>query len=154
MFGIGMPELIIILAVALIVIGPKKLPDLAKSLGRALREFKQATNDLKESIYIDDEIKDVKNTLKNVKNDTHASVAKILEEGEDLKENSESDKNDLQDTAIDSMNTLEEKDPVLKSEAVSESGTDSGDNRSDSPKDPIDKLKTDKLKMDKPKKGL
>ena len=41
MFGIGMPEMILILAVALIVIGPKKLPDLAKSLGRALGEFKK-----------------------------------------------------------------------------------------------------------------
>ena len=39
MFGIGMPEMILILAVALIVIGPKKLPDLAKSLGRAIGEF-------------------------------------------------------------------------------------------------------------------
>ena len=45
MFGIGMPEMILILAIALIVIGPKKLPDLAKSLGRAMREFKKATND-------------------------------------------------------------------------------------------------------------
>jgi sec-independent protein translocase protein TatB len=42
MFGIGMPEMILILAVALIVIGPKKLPDLAKSLGRAFGEFKKA----------------------------------------------------------------------------------------------------------------
>ena len=47
MFGIGMPELILILAIALIVIGPKKLPDLAKSLGRAMREFKRATSEFK-----------------------------------------------------------------------------------------------------------
>jgi TatA/E family protein of Tat protein translocase len=60
MFGIGMPELLLILAVALIVIGPKKLPDLARSLGKAMGEFKKATAELKESIQIDSELKDVK----------------------------------------------------------------------------------------------
>ena len=60
MFGIGMPEMILILAVALIVIGPKKLPDLAKSLGKAMGEFKKATSDLKESMQIDTELKEVK----------------------------------------------------------------------------------------------
>ncbi len=50
MFGIGMPELLLILAVALIVIGPKKLPDLAKALGRGLSEFKRATDDLKNTL--------------------------------------------------------------------------------------------------------
>jgi TatA/E family protein of Tat protein translocase len=49
MFGIGMPEMFLILAIALIVIGPKKLPDLAKSLGRAFAEFKRATSELKDS---------------------------------------------------------------------------------------------------------
>jgi TatA/E family protein of Tat protein translocase len=60
MFGIGMPELLLILAVALIVIGPKKLPDLARSLGKAMGEFKKATTELKESIQIDSELKEVK----------------------------------------------------------------------------------------------
>ena len=47
MFGIGMPEMLVILALALIVIGPKKLPDLAKSLGRAMRELKKPPVNLK-----------------------------------------------------------------------------------------------------------
>ena len=66
MFGIGMPELILILAVALIVIGPKKLPDLAKSLGRSLGEFKKATKEFKETINVENELKDVKNTIENI----------------------------------------------------------------------------------------
>ncbi|MBT8356522.1 MAG: Sec-independent protein translocase protein TatB [Deltaproteobacteria bacterium] len=72
MFGIGMPELILILAIALIVIGPKKLPDLAKSLGRTMREFKRATNEFKESIELDDEVKelqDVKKSFDDISNE-------------------------------------------------------------------------------------
>ena len=47
MFGIGMPELLMILALALIVLGPKKLPDIARALGRGFAEFRRATEELK-----------------------------------------------------------------------------------------------------------
>ena len=66
MFGIGMPEMLVILALALIIIGPKKLPDLAKSLGRAMREFKKATNEFKETIQLEGELSDVKETFNDI----------------------------------------------------------------------------------------
>jgi TatA/E family protein of Tat protein translocase len=66
MFGIGMPEMLVILALALIVIGPKKLPDLAKSLGRAMREFKKATNEFKETIQLEGELSEVKETFNDL----------------------------------------------------------------------------------------
>ena len=74
MFGIGMPEMLLILAIALIVIGPKKLPDLAKSIGRAFGEFKRATTELKQSIDIDDDLHEVKRTFDDIDTDVRASV--------------------------------------------------------------------------------
>ena len=56
MFGsIGMPELIIILVIALIIFGPRKLPELGRSLGRSLKEFKRASNELQNTL--DEEIR-------------------------------------------------------------------------------------------------
>jgi len=74
MFGIGMPEMLLIMAIALIVIGPKKLPDLAKSLGRAFAEFKRATSELKESLEIDDELKDIKTTFNGMSDEIKEAI--------------------------------------------------------------------------------
>ena len=60
MFGIGLPELLMILVVALLVIGPKKLPDLAKTLGKGLAEFRKATEDLKDTVYQQEPANEVK----------------------------------------------------------------------------------------------
>jgi TatA/E family protein of Tat protein translocase len=74
MFGIGMPEMLVILALALIVIGPKKLPDLAKSLGRAMREFKKATSEFKETIQLESELSDVKETFNHISDEVKGAV--------------------------------------------------------------------------------
>ena len=49
MFGLGLPEIVIILVVALLVVGPSKLPDLARSLGKAFNEFKRMADEVKET---------------------------------------------------------------------------------------------------------
>ena len=56
MFGIGMPELLVILVIALIFIGPGKLPGVARSLGRGMREFRRASHDIKQTFDVEAEV--------------------------------------------------------------------------------------------------
>jgi sec-independent protein translocase protein TatA len=60
--SIGVPELIIILTIALIIFGPRKLPELGRSLGRSLNEFKRASNELKHTLDEEIRIEDQKST--------------------------------------------------------------------------------------------
>jgi len=74
MFGLGLPELILIFAIALIVFGPKKLPEVGRSIGKAIREFKKTTEDIKgkfEEQINAEEFKDIQNDLKDAAKDTH-----------------------------------------------------------------------------------
>lgn len=79
MFGIGLPELIIIAIIALLVVGPKKLPDLAQTLGKGFGEFRKAldgvTEDFKKTMQEEEKPKDdeLKDSLLLKKNDAEES---------------------------------------------------------------------------------
>lgn len=78
MFGsLGFTELLLIMAVALIVFGPRRLPEIGKSLGKALGEFKKATNDMKmtleEEVRLEEEKKSLSAALDGKPSDPQAS---------------------------------------------------------------------------------
>ena len=81
MFGLGFTEILLILAIALIIIGPQKLPEFGKTLGRALSEFKKSAQDFKRNMDIDstlDNIKEVKNMAPTKSNFKRALKDTIL----------------------------------------------------------------------------
>ena len=67
MFGIGFNEILIILIIALLVIGPKKLPEIARALGKGYREFRKSFEDLEREFSIDENLDDEKEKFDEVK---------------------------------------------------------------------------------------
>jgi sec-independent protein translocase protein TatA len=69
MGNLGFPEMLMIFVIALLVFGPKKLPELGKSLGKGIREFKKATEELKANW--EDQVKDISGPLNDAKKELH-----------------------------------------------------------------------------------
>jgi sec-independent protein translocase protein TatA len=84
MFGsIGMPELIIIFVIALIIFGPRKLPELGRSLGRSLSEFKRASNELKNTLEEEIRIEDQRVPAKPAATSSEATSAATVPQGDE-----------------------------------------------------------------------
>ncbi|CCK78731.1 twin-arginine translocase TatA/TatE family subunit [Desulfobacula toluolica] len=128
MFGLGMPEILLILAIALIVIGPQKLPDLAKTLGRAMGEFKRSAQDFKRSIDVETTVKDMtdintsKTDLKEILKDTYP------------KEQTSAVKEDKGSQNVETKNSDTATDEIPKDKETTDKEPDKNNNTSENNK--------------------
>ncbi len=81
MLDLGLSELLVIMAVALIVLGPKKLPEIARNLGRGLAEFRRASDELRRSILVEGNIHNQQN-LSEMPSNTSAPSPKTTQQKE------------------------------------------------------------------------
>ncbi len=130
MFGIGLPEMIVILAVALIVVGPDKLPELAKSLAKGVMEMKQAVNQLKSNLVEEEELNEVQKELRNTADSLKKIVLDpdsyaVLDKDEGVNDVIEADTEELRPWEKDAVaEPVVESEPVLETVALSEKDDD------------------------------
>ncbi len=148
MFGLGMPEILLILAIALMVIGPKKLPDLAKTLGRALGEFKNAAQDFKKSIDMESTAREFSDPVKSIKNDLKDTINPLHASSESKSDKSESDKSESDKSKNDKLKNDKLKNDKLKDDKLKDDTKDSGLSK-DSGKVQFDKKSSTEKKLKK-----
>lgn len=85
MFGIGSTELVVILVVALIILGPSKLPEIARSLGKALGEFRRVSTDVKRTIEMEAEQAEQKSKTEQAKKELYPESAGPASSGTERK---------------------------------------------------------------------
>jgi len=121
MFGLRMTEVVLILVLALIVVGPKKLPEVAKGLGKGFAEFKKVMNDFKDAVNIDDinESSSSSSRSKNseiskvYKNKWQQDILQAEEENSDQKNGNNDDEDEKDETTDNS----EKSDENVKRES-------------------------------------
>ena len=126
MFNIGLPELLIIAAIALIVFGPNKLPELAKAFGRAMREFKKATEEVKESFEAETkDLEELKDSLaqENLLGDLTGEITTPIEEPTPVEGSGSPEDTAETCAAIDTSSDLKNSIPVEDGKVGEEEGT-------------------------------
>lgn len=112
MFGIGLPEMILILALALIVVGPDKLPDLARSVAKGVLELKKTVSGLKEDLEKDNPFDSVKPEIEEVSR----SIEEKLRSPE-----IDNWKGDVPDEGVNPAPTPDEDDEIIEAETLDQS---------------------------------
>ena len=79
MFGLGVPEMLVIAVIALIIFGPKRLPEMGKSVGQALREFKKGADSVADEVKAAADVSDITKEVGEIKDELNDAGKKITE---------------------------------------------------------------------------
>ncbi|MFA5073679.1 MAG: TatA/E family twin arginine-targeting protein translocase [Nitrospirota bacterium] len=88
MFGLGFPELVLILVIALVVLGPKKLPELGRTIGKALSELKKASDSFQDSVRSEIQEVQKKSDISEIKNELNKTMLSPVDLSEPRKDDS------------------------------------------------------------------
>ena len=83
MFGIGPWEFVLILVIALLVVGPKRLPELMRDLGKILAQVRNTTDDLRHELKLDEELRQIQNTVRDLQDVSATAMQKLMKEVEE-----------------------------------------------------------------------